>query len=57
MVKPPCKDCKDRKVGCHSVCEKYINFQKEHEKEMKEIRKEKDSISLWYDVHKSKYKR
>lgn len=19
----PCKDCKDRKVGCHSTCEKY----------------------------------
>lgn len=19
----PCKDCKDRKVGCHSTCESY----------------------------------
>lgn len=22
----PCKDCPDRKVGCHAVCEKYIAY-------------------------------
>lgn len=26
-MKVPCKDCKDRIVGCHSTCEKYISFQ------------------------------
>ena len=20
---PPCRDCKDRKMGCHSLCERY----------------------------------
>lgn len=28
-----CKDCKDRHVGCHSVCEKY----KEQKEKAKEI--------------------
>lgn len=29
MLKAPCKDCTDRDVGCHSVCEKYKAFDKE----------------------------
>ena len=24
----PCKDCPDRKVGCHSSCQKYKDFKK-----------------------------
>lgn len=24
--KPPCKDCTERTVGCHSKCEKYIEW-------------------------------
>lgn len=28
MLKPPCKDCPDRYVGCHSTCEKYIAYDK-----------------------------
>ena len=26
---PPCKDCPDRFVGCHGVCEKYLRFNEE----------------------------
>jgi hypothetical protein len=26
QVQCPCKDCKDRKVGCHAKCEKYIKY-------------------------------
>ena len=22
----PCKDCEDRTVGCHSICERYNNW-------------------------------
>lgn len=25
-VEPPCMDCPDRVVGCHSECEKYKNY-------------------------------
>ena len=26
-----CKDCKDRKVGCHTTCKKYIKEKAEYE--------------------------
>lgn len=26
--KPPCKDCTEREVGCHSKCKKYIEWKK-----------------------------
>lgn len=26
MLNPPCKNCPDRRVGCHSVCERYLEF-------------------------------
>lgn len=28
-MQAPCKDCKERCVGCHSTCSKYINFKNE----------------------------
>lgn len=34
----PCKDCLDRVVDCHSVCEKYKTFRKERDAEL-EMRK------------------
>lgn len=36
MNTPPCKDCSDRKVGCHSSCENYVGWTKEHDKVVKE---------------------
>lgn len=33
---PPCKDCDDRNVGCHSVCEKYKAWRKAKDKQYKE---------------------
>jgi len=32
----PCYQCKDRVVGCHSTCPKYIEFRKGREKVYKE---------------------
>lgn len=29
---PTCKDCPDRFVGCHGVCEKYLKFDEERKK-------------------------
>ena len=26
MANAPCKDCPDRKMGCHGRCEKYLAF-------------------------------
>lgn len=36
-----CKDCKDRHVGCHSTCEKYINAKKEYDELQEKIKKSK----------------
>ena len=30
----PCKDCGDRKVGCHSTCEKYTTAKAVYEKKV-----------------------
>lgn len=29
----PCKDCQDRKPGCHSKCEKYASYKEKRKKE------------------------
>lgn len=34
-----CKDCCERKVGCHATCDKYIREKAEWEKTKAEIRK------------------
>ena len=28
METSPCKDCTERQVGCHSTCEKYLEWNK-----------------------------
>lgn len=42
----PCKDCPNRKITCHGTCEKYLNWQKEHDLENKIIR-EKTQLANW----------
>ena len=37
-----CKDCTDRKVGCHSTCERYIQDKARHDQLRKEIRISKE---------------
>ena len=29
----PCKDCQNRKIGCHGECTKYADYRVENEKE------------------------
>ena len=36
----PCKDCPDRVLGCHSVCEKYKHFHEERTRELEQKRME-----------------
>lgn len=37
---PPCKDCKNRELGCHSKCEQYVNWRKLHIEEKQRLREE-----------------
>ena len=32
MIKPPCKDCEFRTIGCHSNCEQYKTFRAKMDK-------------------------
>ena len=34
----PCKDCTDRVLGCHSVCEEYKLFHEERKRELEQKR-------------------
>ena len=34
---PPCLDCPDREIGCHSRCEKYIQFRNDLDAHKAEI--------------------
>lgn len=36
VTMPPCKDCEERRVGCHSDCEKYKTWRKVKDKQYKE---------------------
>ena len=51
----PCKDCKERFVGCHSVCDHYINWKKEHDKikeeEARRTRLQMDLIHIKRIIH------
>ena len=53
MIRPeaPCKNCKERYLGCHGDCEKYADF-KNAQREMKIALKK----SMEYDSYKVKSK-
>lgn len=39
MTDSPCKDCPDRKSGCHTVCERYKLFKEQtHEEYVQRFR-------------------
>lgn len=37
-IQSPCLNCSDRKVGCHSKCDKYLKFVKEKDEVNRKIR-------------------
>ena len=43
-MKPPCKDCPDRVLGCHKTCEKYLAFREEVDAEHAQKVAENDAI-------------
>lgn len=49
MKNAPCKDCKDRAVGCHAICKKYIEWKKERDAILEKINKERDLKYDYYD--------
>ena len=48
----PCKNCKDRYVGCHSKCDKYIKFKKDLRKaKYQEKIDKKIEDDIWYTIN------
>ena len=39
-----CKDCSDRKVGCHGTCERYLKAVKQNNYEREMNRREMDNL-------------
>ena len=52
MLKPPCKNCKDRDLGCHGKCKAYIKWAKDREEA-----REKDRCNRVIDFTLRKLKR
>lgn len=46
MVRPVCKDCEERHVGCHDRCGKYQEFKAARVEEVREKREELRS-GIW----------
>ena len=45
MIYAPCKDCKDRFLGCHSKCDKYKDYKKKSE-ELNDMKNKSENISM-----------
>lgn len=45
MINSPCKDCEEREIGCHSVCEKYQDYFKRNEERKQRIRDSKKALT------------
>lgn len=45
MIEGPCKDCVDRRVGCHDRCEKYKQFKIDREDNNKKLKEYKEKSS------------
>ena len=57
MKEAPCLNCPERKSGCHSNCEKYIQFKTERDAELVKRRKATEKDNDMYGYKEQKYKR
>lgn len=48
LMEAPCKDCKDRQLGCHSKCKEYKAFAKRQEKLRQERFEKGQRLSDYY---------
>jgi len=49
MVIGTCQNCKDRFLGCHGVCEKYIAAKKEYDAKKAVASKQRNREGDYYD--------
>ena len=53
---PPCKDCQDRRMGCHSKCELYTEWKKKFQDIQTQLYRHKmeDKRCRDYEMEKAK---
>lgn len=49
-----CKDCKERNEDCHSICDRYINEKKLHERYKKKITRQRKALQDIYIISQQK---
>ena len=47
MANTPCKDCSDRQIGCHGICERYKSWNADHIEQNRKIRTEREKDNLY----------
>lgn len=52
-----CKDCPEREVGCHAVCEKYLAFHEERTKTLERIREARKKDDAYIDYFLKNYRK
>lgn len=48
-IKSPCMGCPERKVGCHSTCDKYLDYRSKLDGENKKINDAKSKDATMYE--------
>lgn len=56
-VEPPCMDCPDRVVGCHSKCDKYKEYSQTLRKNQTEITEKYKSSRMAENYTQQKYEK
>ena len=56
-MRPPCYNCQEREVGCHSRCDKYKEWTAQLEKSKESKRQEQRLRDLEFNYKKDKHRR
>ena len=54
-IKPPCKDCIERQLGCHDKCNRYKSYKLEIETAKNNFKKANTFRTPYYAVPKRKH--
>lgn len=57
MLKYPCKDCPDRKLGCQGYCRKYLDVKEQNLQEHNKIVEQKMKEKIANEARSAGYKR
>ena len=53
----PCFGCVDRHVACHSVCDRYIDWQQQRQKTQQVVFEKREKDTMCYDIKRRAIRR